>query len=165
MLALELRELFPKGTIAALQDFKLVLDLSAQPLEFRFLSSDQSAFTGHGHFHVAHLLLERFLVFAELSAVFFHPATFLSQLGYTTERLQTGRELLRRVAHAADYDLVVIDRHIGDPVLADLLAMGKQDANIARRPVLVVASPDAPRPVPLVASGLMVVVRSATPSR
>ena len=76
-------------------------------------------------------------------------ATFLRKLGYAPERFQTGRELLRRVARAADYDLVVIDRHIGDPVLADLLAMAKADANVARRPVLVVASPDAPKPVPL----------------
>ena len=76
-------------------------------------------------------------------------ATFLRQLGYATERLQTGRELMRRIARSADYDLVVIDRHIGDPVLADLLAMAKSDANVARRPVMVVASPDAPRPVPL----------------
>ena len=76
-------------------------------------------------------------------------ATYLRRLGYATERFQTGRELLRRVAHSADYDLVVIDRHVGDPVLADLLAMAKADANLARRPVLVVASPDAPKPVPL----------------
>jgi CheY-like chemotaxis protein len=76
-------------------------------------------------------------------------ATFLRQLGYVTERLQTGRELLRRVSRAADYDLVVIDRHIGDPELADLLAQARADANVARRPVLVVASADAPRPVPL----------------
>lgn len=76
-------------------------------------------------------------------------ATFLRRLGYSTERFQTGRELMRRVARAADYDLIVIDRHIGDPSLVDLLAMARADANIARRPVLVVASPDAPKPVPL----------------
>ncbi|HET6572329.1 MAG TPA: hypothetical protein VFG68_01915 [Fimbriiglobus sp.] len=76
-------------------------------------------------------------------------ATFLRSLGYATERFPTGRALMRRAARAADYDLVVIDRHIGDPVLADLLAMAKADANIARRPVLVVASADAPKPVPL----------------
>ncbi len=76
-------------------------------------------------------------------------ATFLRQLGYATERLPTGRELLRRVARAADYDLVVIDRHIGDPLLPDLLAQAQADANVARRPVLVVASADAPKPVPL----------------
>jgi hypothetical protein len=76
-------------------------------------------------------------------------ATNLRKLGYATERFQTGRQLLRRVARAADYDLVVIDRHIGDPLLADLLAMARADANVARRPVLVVASPDTPKPVPL----------------
>jgi CheY-like chemotaxis protein len=76
-------------------------------------------------------------------------ATFLRQLGYATERFATGRELLRRVGRAADYDLVVIDRHIGDPLLADLLAQLRADANLARRPLLVVASADTPRPVPL----------------
>lgn len=73
---------------------------------------------------------------------------YLQQLGYVSERLATGRDLLRRVNRAADYDLIVVDRHVVDPVLVDLLPQLQASLNVGRRPVLVVASSDRPRPLP-----------------
>ena len=68
--------------------------------------------------------------------------------GYAAERVASGRQLMRRLAQASDYDLIVIDRHIVDPLLTDLLAQVAADTNAARRPVLLVASTDAIKPVP-----------------
>lgn len=73
-------------------------------------------------------------------------AGYLRQVGYATERFATGRDLLRRVARAADFDLIVIDRHVPNPELRDLLAQLRPDHSLARRPVLLIASPDKPRP-------------------
>ncbi|OWK34766.1 response regulator transcription factor [Fimbriiglobus ruber] len=75
---------------------------------------------------------------------------YLHQIGYRTERLLSSRELLRRVAGASDFDLLVIDRHAVNPELQDLLVQLRADTNNARRPVLVVASTDKPNPIPLV---------------
>lgn len=74
-------------------------------------------------------------------------ARYLRQLGYTVERLPTGRSLVRRAAAAADYDLIVIDRHLAAPTVADTLAQLRTDATAGRRPVMLVASADAPAPV------------------
>jgi CheY-like chemotaxis protein len=76
-------------------------------------------------------------------------ATLLRGIGYTTEQFGTGRDLLRRIQRSADFDLVLLDRHIAGPELTDILAHMKADANFARRPVLVIASSDQPRPVSL----------------
>lgn len=73
-------------------------------------------------------------------------AGLLRQIGYATERFSTGRDLLRRVARAADYDLIVVDRHVPNPELRDLLARLRPDGSTARRPVMLVASSDKPRP-------------------
>lgn len=73
----------------------------------------------------------------------------LKDLGYVTERLPSGRELVRRVNRAADFDLIVLDRHVANPELRDVLAQLHADPNIARRPILLVASTDKPAPVPL----------------
>jgi CheY-like chemotaxis protein len=74
-------------------------------------------------------------------------AGLLRRQGYAVERFATGRDLLRRVGRSADIDLAVIDRHVPDPTLLDVVAMLRPDAT--GRPVLVVASTDQPRPVPL----------------
>lgn len=67
---------------------------------------------------------------------------YLQELGYATERFRSGRELLRRVDRAADYDLIVLDRHVVAPELPDVLAQLRTSANASRRPLLVVASAD-----------------------
>ncbi len=69
-------------------------------------------------------------------------AALLRQIGYEVEVYGTGRDLLRRVARASDFDLVLIDRHVPNPELRDLVSHLRADANAARRPVLVVASAD-----------------------
>jgi CheY-like chemotaxis protein len=69
-------------------------------------------------------------------------AALLRQIGYDVEVFGTGRDVLRRVARANDFDLLVIDRHVPNPELRDLVAHLRADANAARRPVLVVASSD-----------------------
>jgi len=75
-----------------------------------------------------------------------HTAQLLREQGYDTEIFSTGRELLRRVARASDFDLIVIDHHIPNPELVDLVSHLRVDVNAARRPILVTASTD--RPVP-----------------
>jgi len=73
-------------------------------------------------------------------------AVLLRQIGYDVEVFGTGRDVLRRVARASDFDLIVIDRHVPNPELRDLIGHLRADANAARRPVLVVASSDQPIP-------------------
>ncbi len=69
-------------------------------------------------------------------------AMLLRQIGYDVEVFGTGRDLLRRVARASDFDFVVIDRHVPNPELRDLVGHLRADANAARRPILVIASAD-----------------------
>lgn len=73
-------------------------------------------------------------------------AIFLRALGYDVEIFSNGRDLLRRVARASDFDLILIDHHIPNPELVDLVGHLRADVNAARRPVLVIASADHPRP-------------------
>lgn len=73
-------------------------------------------------------------------------ANLLRGLGYDVEQFATGRDLLRRVARASDFDLILIDHHVPSPQLADVVAHLRADVNAARRPVLVVASTDQPVP-------------------
>lgn len=73
-------------------------------------------------------------------------ANLLRAMGYVTEQFGTGRDLMTRIRQASDFDLVVLDRHVGQPELRDLLAQLKVDTNFARRPVLVVASLDQEQP-------------------
>ena len=65
--------------------------------------------------------------------------------GYNAEVFRTGRDLLRRIARASDFELIVIDHHAADPVLIDLVGQLRADANTAKRPTFVIASPDKPR--------------------
>lgn len=70
--------------------------------------------------------------------------TLLRGLGYDTETFGTGRELLKRINRSSDFDLILVDRHVVDPELKDLLANLNTNRNAGRRPILVVASPDKP---------------------
>ena len=76
-------------------------------------------------------------------------ASHLRAVGYSVERVTTGRDVYRRVARASDIDLIVLDRHLGGPMVQDVLAALKADANAARRPILLVASGDATKAPPL----------------
>ncbi len=69
--------------------------------------------------------------------------------GFAAERFASGRQLVARLSKASDYDLIVVDRHVADPLLADTLTQVIADTNAARRPVFVVASSDKPRSLPL----------------
>jgi CheY-like chemotaxis protein len=69
------------------------------------------------------------------------------RLGYQTEQVGTGRELVRRMSAATDVDLVLVDRHIANPTLPDTLAQLRGNPNVGRRAVLVVASTDDQRPI------------------
>ncbi len=76
-------------------------------------------------------------------------AGLLRGLGYDTEITTTGRELMKRVGQSSNFDLLVVDRHVVEPQLNDLLAFISASQQIARRPVAVVASADNPKPVGL----------------
>ncbi len=70
------------------------------------------------------------------------------EAGYSAERFASGRALMRRLGEASDYDLIVIDRHIVDPLFADTLTQVNAEPRSAGRPIVVVASSDLARPVP-----------------
>lgn len=72
-------------------------------------------------------------------------ALLLRGLGYTVEQLHTGRELMRRISRASDFDLIFIDRHTADPELIDLIGHVEGNPQTAARPVFVIASSDKPR--------------------
>ncbi len=76
-------------------------------------------------------------------------STVLQQAGYQAEVVRTGRQLIRRLQQAADVDLVVIDRHIVDPMLTDLLPQLRADTRAKTLPLFVVASPEGITPVNL----------------
>ena len=73
-------------------------------------------------------------------------ALHLRALGYEVETLAAGRDLLRRIARASDFDLIFIDRHTANPELIDLVSQVRSDPRSAGRPVFVIASTDKPRP-------------------
>ena len=74
-------------------------------------------------------------------------ASNFREIGFAAERYATGRDLLRRLGKAADFDLIVVDRHVTDPTVRDVLSQITGDPNSGRRPVLVVASADKVKPV------------------
>ena len=76
-------------------------------------------------------------------------ASQFRDLGYSPEKFNHGRDLLRRIAKSADFDLIVLDRHCTDPQLADMLSHISSDPNAGRRPMLVVASNDKAQPIPV----------------
>lgn len=74
-------------------------------------------------------------------------ANLLRGLGYDVEVFSTGRDLLRRISRASDFDVLFIDRHTVVPELIDLVGQLSADTKVANRPTFVIASPDKP-PVP-----------------
>jgi len=75
-------------------------------------------------------------------------AQMFRDAGFAAERYATGRQLVARLSKASDYDLIVVDRHVADPLLRDTLTQVTADTNAAHRPVFVVASTDSPKPLP-----------------
>ncbi len=69
-------------------------------------------------------------------------AALVRGLGYDVEQFGTGRDLLKRINSSSDFDLIMIDRHIVDPELSDVLSRLSSNVNSGHRPVLVVASSD-----------------------
>jgi CheY-like chemotaxis protein len=69
----------------------------------------------------------------------------LRGLGFNVEQFVTGRDLLRRVSKASDFDLIFIDHHTATPELIDLVSQLDSLPQAARRPVVVIASADKPR--------------------
>lgn len=72
-------------------------------------------------------------------------AMLLRGYGFAVEQYATGRDLLRRVSRASDFDLIVIDHHTATPELIDLVSQLDSLPQAARRPVVVIASTDKPR--------------------
>ena len=72
-------------------------------------------------------------------------ALLLRSFGFTVEQFGSGRDLLRRVAKASDFDLIFVDRHTADPELIDLVSQLQSDTKVAARPLFVIASSDKPR--------------------
>jgi CheY-like chemotaxis protein len=73
----------------------------------------------------------------------------LRELGYEPERVGSGRELLRRMSKTSDIDLILVDRHIANPLLGDVLGGLNSDPNTAGRPILLVASAEKNVPPPV----------------
>ena len=76
-------------------------------------------------------------------------ASVLHRVGFDVEPVRTGRDLMRRLRDKADVDLVLLDRHIADPMLPDLLPQLRADRRGKALPAMVVASPDGLAPVNL----------------
>jgi CheY-like chemotaxis protein len=72
-------------------------------------------------------------------------AALLRGLGYNVEVFTTGRDLLRRVARASDFDVIFIDRHTPNPELIDTVGQLLGDVKSGGRPTFVIASTDTPR--------------------
>jgi CheY-like chemotaxis protein len=76
-------------------------------------------------------------------------ASVLHRVGFDVDTVRTGRDLMRRLHEKADVDLVLVDRHLPDPLLPNLLPQLRADQRSKTLPVMVVASPDGIAPVNL----------------
>jgi CheY-like chemotaxis protein len=74
-------------------------------------------------------------------------AALLRRVGFEVEFARTGRDLFRRLHTRSDTDLIMIDRHIADPMLPDLLPQLKADRRGRGLPIMLIASPDGVTPV------------------
>ena len=68
----------------------------------------------------------------------------LRGLGYEVEQFTHGRDLLRRIGRASDFDIILIDHHTANPELIDLIAQLRIGCESRRAPVFVIASADKP---------------------
>jgi len=73
----------------------------------------------------------------------------LQRVGFDVEVAPTGRHLIRRLHEKGDVDLILLDHHVPDPLLKDLLAQLRADLRGKTLPVMVIASPDGIAPVNL----------------
>ncbi len=71
-------------------------------------------------------------------------AAVLRGLGYDVEVYATSKDLLRRVARASDFDVILLDRHAPNPELIDAVGQLQGDARSGGRPTFVIASADRP---------------------
>jgi CheY-like chemotaxis protein len=69
-------------------------------------------------------------------------AAVLQKVGFDVEVVKSGRQLIRRLQDKADVDLILVDNHIVDPMLPDLLPQLRADRRARTLPVLVIASPN-----------------------
>jgi CheY-like chemotaxis protein len=74
----------------------------------------------------------------------------IQRAGFDAEVVRTGRQLIRRLQEKGDIDLVIVDRHITEPMLPDLIPQIRADYRARNRPLMVVASPDGVAPVNLI---------------
>ena len=74
-------------------------------------------------------------------------SSILHRVGFDVETVRTGRDLMRRLRERGDVDLILIDRHLPDPMLSDMLAQVRADRRGKALPTMVVASPDGMAPV------------------
>lgn len=74
-------------------------------------------------------------------------AALLRRVGFDVEHVRTGRDVFRRLHEKSDIDLVLLDRHVPDPMVNDLLPQLRSDRRGRGLPVLVIASPDGITPV------------------
>lgn len=72
-------------------------------------------------------------------------AALVRSFGLNVEQFSNGRDLLRRISKASDFDIIFIDRHTASPELIDLIGQLQSDPKVAARPVFVIASTDKPR--------------------
>ncbi len=72
-------------------------------------------------------------------------ATLLRGFGFEVELFTNGRDLLKRISRASDFDMIFIDHHTTTPELIDLVSQVTSDVRTAARPVFVIASADKPR--------------------
>jgi CheY-like chemotaxis protein len=68
-------------------------------------------------------------------------AAILQRVGFDVEVVKSGRQLIRRLQDKADIDLVLVDNHIVDPLLPDLLPQLRADRRARTLPTLIIASP------------------------
>jgi hypothetical protein len=67
-------------------------------------------------------------------------AAVIKQAGFEPVIVGSGRALLRRLAEAADIDVVLVEADLPDPPLTDLLAVRRADVNARGLPLFVLAS-------------------------
>ena len=76
-------------------------------------------------------------------------AALMQRVGFDVEVVKTGRQMMTRLQDKADVDLVLVDQHIADPLLPDLLPQLRADRRARTLPVMVVASTEGITPVNL----------------